>query len=347
MRQKGGFFYIDAKGNRVRDQATLERIRKLAIPPAWEEVWICPAADGHLQAIGRDARRRKQYRYHARWREVRDETKYHKMIAFADGLPRIRAACDRDLARPGLPREKVLATAVRLLEMTHIRVGNEEYTRANGSYGLTTLRDRHVRIEGADVSFHFRGKSGKLRALSVHDGRLARIIAKCSELPGHQLFHYRDSNGAVRTIDSAEVNEYIHAAAGQQFTAKDFRTWAGTVLAAITLRKLEPCSARLRARRNVVQCIKTVAGHLGNTPAVCKRSYVHPAILEAYLDGTLSPSDPGGPPGKSRRRVPRTDASTLDDESFVRAVLERAARTTPAKRLAHNLRASIRAVARA
>ncbi|MDP9036327.1 MAG: DNA topoisomerase IB [Myxococcota bacterium] len=347
MRQKSGFFYIDPKGHRVRDPSTLERIRKLAIPPAWEAVWICPEADGHVQAIGRDARGRKQYRYHARWREIRDETKYHKMIAFADALPRIRAVCERDLARPGLPREKVLATAVRLLEMTHMRVGNEEYTRANGSYGLTTLRDRHVRIEGPNVSFHFRGKSGKTRDLSVHDRRLARIIARCSELPGHQLFHYRDSNGAICTIDSGEVNRYIHAAAGQPFTAKDFRTWAGTVLAAVTLRSLAVPSARGRAHRNIVQCIKTVAAHLGNTPAVCKRSYVHPAVLDAYLDGSLLPSGVDGSTRRPRSRAPRTDASTVEEESFVRAVLERAARTTPATRLAQNLRASIRAVASA
>ncbi len=340
IRREGGFVYVDERGRRVRDQVTLDRVRKLVIPPAWEDVWICPIANGHLQAVGRDARGRKQYRYHARWREVRDATKYHKMIAFADALPRIRAACERDLARPGLPREKVLATAVRLLELTHIRIGNEEYTRENGSYGLTTLRDRHLHIEGAEVSFHFRGKSGKMRDVGVRDRRLARILAKCSELPGHELFHYMEPGGAVRTIDSGDVNGYLHAIAGDQFTAKDFRTWAGTVLAAITLRALTPCAVRRQANRNVVDCIKSVAAHLGNTPAVCRRCYVHPAILDAYLDGTLAP-------GAARGQAARSQALGRDDESFVRAVLERAARMTPATRLAQNLRASLRAVRRA
>jgi len=329
VRRRGGFAYVDANGRPVRDAATLERIRKLVVPPAWRDVWICPVPNGHIQAVGRDARGRKQYRYHARWREVRDATKYHRVLAFSRALPRIRRACERDLARPGLPREKVLATAVRLLELTHMRIGNEEYARENGSYGLTTLRDRHVRVEGGRVVFRFRGKAGKVRELDVRDRRLAGIIGKCSELPGHELFQYVDDGGALRTIDSGDVNRYIRAAAGgEEFTAKDFRTWAGTVLAARTLRALEPCAGRGRANKNVVSCVKAVAARLGNTPAVCKRCYVHPAVLESYLDGTL-------------RRV-----RARDDEELVRAVLARAERTSDAARLDRALRASVRLAAR-
>ncbi|HZU83343.1 MAG TPA: hypothetical protein VE987_10520, partial [Polyangiaceae bacterium] len=236
LRRGRGFVYVEASGRPVRDDATLERIRRLAIPPAWQEVWICPVPDGHIQAVGRDARGRKQYRYHARWREVRDATKFDKMLAFSRALPRIRAACRRDLGRAGLPRAKVLATVVRLLDLTHARVGNEEYTRENGSYGLTTLRDWHVRVAGPNVRFRFRGKAGKTREVGVRDRRLARVVAMCSELPGHELFRYADATGALRSITSGDVNEYIRAVAGQEFTAKDFRTWAGTVLAAKALR---------------------------------------------------------------------------------------------------------------
>ncbi len=223
-----GFQYVDASGRAVNDSRVLQRIRALVIPPAWSNVWVCPVEDGHIQAVGRDARGRKQYRYHPRWREVRDATKYHRMIAFADALPRIRAACRRDLALAGLPRDKVLATAVRILQLTHIRIGHEEYTRENGSYGLTTLRDRHVRVRGMDVRFHFRGKSGKVRDVGLRDRQLARIIAQCSDLPGHELFKYRAADGALHAIDSSEVNEYIARISQGEFTAKDFRTWAGT-----------------------------------------------------------------------------------------------------------------------
>jgi DNA topoisomerase-1 len=326
VRRGKGFAYVDAHGRRVTDGATLERIRKLAIPPAWERVWICPVANGHIQAHGRDARGRKQYRYDARWSEIRSATKFHKMLAFSTVLPRIRAACDRDLRRRELTREKILAAVVRLLELTHIRVGNEEYTRANGSYGLTTLRDRHVRLRGDELRFRFRGKSGKDRNVALHDRRLARVVAACSELPGHELFQYVAADGSHHAIDSGDVNDYIHAIAGEGFTAKDFRTWAGTVLAARTLRALEPCAKRGQAKKNVIDCIKTVAAHLGNTPAVCKRSYVHPAVVDSYLGGSLS------------------SVHAPDEERLVRAVLRRAARTSEPETLTAALEATAQAL---
>ncbi len=282
-----GFRYVDAAGRHVRDQATLARIRSLAIPPAWEDVWICPRSDGHLQATGRDARGRKQYRYHPRWRLLRDETKFHRMIVFARALPRIRARVEKDLARNGLPREKVLATVVRLLETTLIRVGNQEYARENGSFGLTTMRDRHVAVNGETVHFAFRGKSGVRHRIDVHDRRLARIVRRCRDLPGDELFQYVDESGERRTVDSADVNEYLKAAAGEEFTAKDFRTWAGTVLAARALREFREFDSNAQAKRNVVSAIEAVARRLGNTASVCRKCYVHPAVVDAYLDGSL------------------------------------------------------------
>jgi DNA topoisomerase-1 len=286
-RSGNGFVYVDASGRRIRDARTIDRIQRIVIPPAWQNVWICPLAEGHIHAVGRDARGRKQYRYHPRWREVRDATKYHKMLAFADALRRIRASVRRDLRRRGLPRDKVLATAVRILDATHMRVGNEGYRRENGSYGLTTLRDRHVGVRGDDVRFHFRGKAGKMREIGLHDRQVARIVRACSELPGHELFHYLDGDGRLCRIDSSDVNEYIHRVAGQEFTAKDFRTWAGTVLAARTLRAMEPCLSQSHGKRAVTRCIQEVAAVLGNTPAVCRRCYVHPAVLDAYVDGSM------------------------------------------------------------
>ena len=303
-----GFAYLDGRGRRLREPAILERIRKLAIPPAWDDVWICPIANGHIQARGRDARRRKQYRYEPRWFEMRSATKFHRMIDFAASLPRIRAACNRDMRRRELSRDKVLATLVKLLEVTHIRVGNEEYARTNGSYGLTTLRDRHVRIHGAELLFRFRGKSGRARQVGICDRRLARIVGECSDLPGHELFQYVAEDGTPHGVDSSDVNGYIRGVAGKDFTAKDFRTWAGTVLAACTLRALAPCATRGRAKKNVVQCIKTVAAALGNTPSVCKRSYVHPAVVDSYLRGSLASTRARG------------------DEAFVRALLAREGR---------------------
>lgn len=279
-----GFAYIGADGKAVRDREALTRIRALAIPPAWTDVWICPSANGHLQATGRDARGRKQYRYHARWREVRDETKYGRMIAFAEALPRIRRRVERDLERPGLEREKVLATVVRLLETTLIRVGNEEYARANDSFGLTTLRNRHVEVNGSTLRFEFYGKSGRRHRITLDDPRLARIVKRCRDIPGYELFQYLDDDGERRSIDSTDVNEYLREAAGEEFTAKDFRTWGGTVLAAIALCGFEPCDCEAEAKKNVARAIEMVAERLGNTPAVCRKCYVHPAVIEAYLE---------------------------------------------------------------
>jgi DNA topoisomerase I len=280
-----GFVYLDAEGRRIRDRQTRARIRALAIPPAWREVWICASPHGHIQAIGRDARGRKQYRYHARWRETRDEAKYERMLAFARALPRIRARVRADLARPGLPRAKVLATVVRLLETTLIRIGNEEYARANGSFGLTTLRARHVAVRGTSVRFHFRGKGGKEHVVDVRDPRLARIVRRCQELPGQELFQYVDADGKRQSVDSADVNDYLREIAGEEFTAKDFRTWAGTVLAALALAAMPGFASAREARRSVTRAIESVAARLGNTPAISRRCYVHPAVIDAYLHG--------------------------------------------------------------
>ena len=279
-----GFVYLNDHG-RVRDSDTLARIRSLVIPPAWREVWICPSPDGHIQASGRDARGRKQYRYHLRWRAVRDETKYTRMLAFARALPRIRARVDADLARRGLPREKVLATIVRLLETTRVRVGNEEYARANRSFGLTTLRDRHVEVAGPEVRFQFRGKGGKEHAVGVRDPHVARIIRHLQDLPGQELFQYLDEDGARRSIDSGEVNAYLREVSGEDFTANDFRTWAGTVLCALALAAAGAASSGRQSKRNVVRAIAEVAAQLGNTPAISRKCYVHPALLEAYTQG--------------------------------------------------------------
>ena len=280
-----GFIYFDEDGRRVRDGETLARIKRLAIPPAWRDVWICPLAHGHLQASGRDARGRKQYRYHARWRAVRDETKYARMLAFAAALPAVRRRVDEDLKRPGLPREKVLAAVVRLLETTLIRVGNEEYARANRSFGLTTMRARHVDIDGATLTFEFRGKGGRQHRVDINDRRLARIVGRCQELPGQELFQYLDADGERRTVDSGDVNAYLREVIGEDFTAKDFRTWAGTVLAALALAEVERFDSQSQAKRHVVRAVEQVAQCLGNTPAICRKSYIHPAVIETYLKG--------------------------------------------------------------
>ncbi|HYR32821.1 MAG TPA: DNA topoisomerase IB [Burkholderiales bacterium] len=278
---------MSAEGAAVRDKATLARIRALAIPPAWTAVWICPREDGHLQATGRDARRRKQYRYHERWREVRDESKYGRLVAFGRTLPRIRRQAARDLARPGLPREKVLATVVRLLETTFIRVGNEEYARENESFGLTTLRERQVQVNGTKLRFRFRGKSGVPHEVTLADPRIARIVRRMQDLPGEELFQYVDDEGGTRAIESADVNAYLRSIAGDEFTSKDFRTWAGTLLCARALRRLPPPSSVGGAKREVAQAIEAVAGELRNTRAVCRKCYVHPAVIESYLEGRL------------------------------------------------------------
>src|SRR5580700_4519288 len=280
-----GFSYVAPGGRRVRDAATLKRIRSLAIPPAWRDVWISIHPSVHLQATGRDAKGRKQYRYHPRWRATRDETKFHRMLAFAAALPRLRARVERDLRRPGLPRERVLATVVRLLETTLIRIGNEEYAHANGSYGLTTLRDRHVAVRGGTVAFRFRGKSGVAREVDLHDRRLASIVRKCQDLPGHELFQYVTEDGQTVVVESGDVNEYVRATTGAEFSAKDFRTWGGTVLAAAALGCLDPFDSVAQARKNVVEVVRRVSRRLGNTPSVCRKCYIHPAVLDGYLEG--------------------------------------------------------------
>jgi DNA topoisomerase-1 len=290
LRRRRGkaFHYRRADGGPVRDRRTLGRIRALAIPPAWRDVWICSADDGHLQATGRDARQRKQYRYHQRWREVRDETKYGRLTPFAAALPRIRRRVARDLARPGLPRAKVLATVVRLLETTRARIGNEEYARANESFGLTTLRERQVRVHGSKLRFRFRGKSGVEHAIELDDRRLAGIVRRMRDLPGEELFRYVDDDGETRRIESADVNAYLKEISGEDFTSKDFRTWAGTVVAARALYRIGTFETQAEAKRNVVQAIEAVAGALGNTKAVCRKCYIHPEVLECYLDGQLA-----------------------------------------------------------
>ena len=288
-RRKSGrtFTYARPEGGRVRDPQTLGRIRALAVPPAWRDVWICPREDGHLQATGRDARGRKQYRYHPRWQEVRDETKFGRMAAFARALPRLRRRVGRDLALPGLPRAKVLATVVRLLETTLIRVGNEEYARENDSFGLTTLRVRQVRVRGARVRFRFRGKSGVRHEIELADPRLARIVRRMQDLPGEELVQYVDDAGETRRVESGDVNAYLKEITGRDFTSKDFRTWAGTLLAAHALGRMGKCASAGQAQRNVAQAIEAVALRLGNTKAVCRKCYVHPAVIDGYLDGRL------------------------------------------------------------
>jgi DNA topoisomerase-1 len=296
-----GFSYIDGQGNRVRDRATLDRIRSLAIPPAYNDVWICPDPRGHIQATGRDARGRKQYRYHPRWRAVRDETKFGRMAAFSEALPRIRKQVEADLSQAGLSRDKVLATIVRLLECSCIRVGNEEYARANDSFGLTTLKEDHVEVSGPRIRFEFRGKSGKLHAVDVNDRRLARIIAHCQSIPGEDLFQYLDDDGERQTVGSGDVNDYIRRAAGDDFTAKDFRTWAGTILAVEALSDAGGFDSEREGKSKLLGAIDRVADQLNNTRAVCRKYYVHPAVMDGFLAGTLvtelTPSRNGTRPG--------------------------------------------------
>jgi DNA topoisomerase-1 len=282
-----GFRYRRADGRPVRNRADLKRIRVLAIPPAWKDVWICPDSKGHLQATGRDARGRKQYRYHAQWRAHRDSGKFDRLEDFAAVLPLFRARVAADLGKPGLPREKVLAAVVQLLEKSLIRVGNDEYAKANRSFGLTTLHDQHVDVKGSTLRFEFRGKSGKRHAVDIHDRRLARIVKQCRDLPGQELFQYQDEDGRRKDVNSADVNAYLREITGADVTAKDFRTWSGTVLATTALREQSSAESTAAAKRNVVRAIEAVAGVLGNTPAVCRKSYIHPAILECYVDGSM------------------------------------------------------------
>ena len=282
-----GFSYIAPDGSVVRDKKTLARIRALAIPPAYSEVWICAQANGHLQAVGTDARGRKQSRYHARWREARDENKYARMMQFGAALPAIRAKTKEHLALAGMPRQKVLATVVQLLEKTLIRVGNEEYARTNKSHGLTTMRNRHVAVEKNHVTFSFKGKSGVRHAIDLEDRRLARVLEKLTDLPGQELFQWLDSDGQTHAINSHDVNAYLKEISGADFTAKDFRTWAGTVLASLALQEFEKFDSQTQAKKNIVAAIEGVSKKLGNTPSVCRKCYVHPAVMDSYLDGSL------------------------------------------------------------
>jgi DNA topoisomerase I len=283
-----GFVYRNPDGSAVTDEKTLERIRKLAIPPAYTDIWICRDPRGHLQAVGRDARGRKQYRYHPDWRAIRDEAKYGKMLLFGQKLPEIRARVHHDLALPGLPREKVLATVVSLLEKTLMRVGNEEYTRTNKSYGLTTLRNRHVRVRGTELVLDFRAKHGVQQHVELRDRRLAGIVKRLQDISGQDLFQYLDDDDQRHGITSQDVNEYLHEITGEDITAKDFRTWAATNLAALALHELEQFDSHAKAKKNVLQAVERVSKLLGNTPAICRKCYIHPAIFDGYLDGSLA-----------------------------------------------------------
>jgi DNA topoisomerase-1 len=316
-----GFTYRDRDGNTIRDAEVLERIRKIVIPPAWTDVWISPSPNGHLQATGRDARGRKQYRYHPRWRERRGAANFARMIAFAKALPKIRRRAERDLAKRGLPREKVLGAVIRLLELTLIRVGNDEYARLNKSFGLTTLRDRHAKIKGSEVRFRFRGKGGITHEVGLRDRRLAGIVRRCQDLPGQELFQYVDDDGVVRDVTSDDVNDYLREISGGDFTAKDFRTWAGTLLAYRALRALQPQDQGGPAKKNVVEAMKVTAERLGNTPAVARGSYVHPAVLEAYLEGNL-----GGAlvDAAEEQRTPPTEADRSEEIAVVKLLRQRA-----------------------
>jgi DNA topoisomerase I len=282
-----GFAYARPDGSRLTEANALNRIKALAIPPAWTDVWICPFADGHIQATGRDAKGRKQYRYHPRFREVRESTKYEHVVAFANALPAIREKVRQDMELRGLPREKVLATVVHLLETTLIRVGNDDYAKQNNSYGLTTLKNRHVAVDGSEVRFRFTGKSGKQWFLRVRDRRIAKIIRACQDLPGQELLQYIDEAGQCQDVTSTDVNDYLKEITGREITAKDFRTWAGTVLAAMALAELEGFDSAAQAKRNLRAAIEKVAARLGNTPTVCRKCYIHPDVLSSYMDGRL------------------------------------------------------------
>jgi DNA topoisomerase-1 len=304
-----GFSYCSPDGKLIADPEVIKRVRALAVPPAWIDVWICPKANGHIQATGRDARGRKQYRYHDDWRDVRDRDKYERLLDFARVLPAIRERVHADLSRRGTPREKVLATVVSLLDKTLIRIGNGAYAKENGSYGLTTLRTRHLEVQGTELRFHFKGKSGKTWRLQIKDRRIARIVRSIQDLPGQHLFQYVDDEGVVRAIDSADVNDYLRDITGQEVSAKDFRTWAGTVLAVMALGAIEPFASQTQAKMNVRLAIEAVAVKLGNTSTICRKCYVHPEVIVCYLEGTLPVVTPGQRPSKSG--LPKEEAAVL------------------------------------
>ena len=327
------FRYVDARGRAVRDTATLNRIRRLAIPPAWTDVWICTDGQGHLQATGRDVRGRKQYRYHEDWRAERDQNKFHRLTAFARTLPAIRAAVDRDLALPGLPREKVLAAMVRLLDRTFVRVGDERYRRDNGSYGLTTLRNRHVKVNGDRIRIRFRGKAGKEHDLALEDSRIASVLRRCIDLPGYELFQYVE-DGAPRQVAAMDVNDYLKRIAGADYTAKDFRTWGATMIAVNALDRAELPSSATAAARVVNDALRSAANVLGNTLAVCRKSYVHPGVVTAFLGGTLKPRRSRVSAAGLRAHERRTLAVLLALEKAANAgsTTKTATRARPARR---------------
>ena len=313
-----GFEYRGPTGTPIRDSATLERIRSLALPPAWTDVWICATDDGHIQATARDAKGRKQYRYHPRYRALRDETKFNRMLEFSRHLPRIRRHVERDIRREGLPREKVLATVVWLLERTLFRVGNDQYARNNKSFGLTTLRRRHVDVNGSEVRFEFRGKSGVRHVAAVTDKRIARIVQRCHSIPGEELFQYLDEDGRRVTVDSGDINQYLQrASGGEELSAKDFRTWAGTMLAARALRDVGPAATLKEGKSTIIKVIDQVAQRLGNTRAVCRKYYVHPAVLEKYLAGQVIPPSP---PSTTPRVSRRAHELRADEEAVLRLI---------------------------
>jgi DNA topoisomerase-1 len=325
---KGPFRYLSPTGRAVRDPATLRRIRALAIPPAWRDVWICPLGNGHIQATGIDARGRKQYRYHARWRQTRDETKFHRMIAFGKALPRIRATTRKHLRLKGLPREKVLAALIQLLEKTLIRVGNEEYARSNKSYGLTTILDRQVQIRGKRVHFEFRGKSGVDHSIDLDDPALARIVKSCQDLPGQELFAYVGDGGREVDVKSHDVNAYLKEITGEDFTAKDFRTWSATILAARALQEVSSFDSQAQAKRKMLQAIEEVAKRLGNTRSVCRKCYIHPAVMDAYLDGSLMETLAQ----KARREMKNIAALSAEEAAVLAFLQERLRRDAAAAR---------------
>lgn len=321
---KNGFRYLDVNGQCIEDEVELARIKSLAVPPAWTDVWICRWPHGHIQAIGRDAKGRKQYRYHPQWRSVRDDVKYGRMLSFGRVLPTIRSKIDQALSLPGLPREKVLAAIVYLLQNTMMRVGNKEYARSNDSFGMTTLRKKHVRVDGTQIQFEFRGKSGIQHSIKLQDRRLARIIKSTRELPGQELFQYVGDDGQRHSIGSADVNDYLRELSGEDYTAKDFRTWAGTMLAAVTLQAAGQAESETQAKKNIVQAIETVSKKLGNTPAICRKCYVHPGVLDAYVDGTLHEITCQARACKADKNIAPAHALT-QDEIAVLVLLEKLA----------------------
>ena len=335
-----GFSYTGPDGKTITDKKELRRIKTLAVPPAWTDVWICHSPRGHIQATGRDARGRKQYRYHRAWRQTRDQTKYERMTAFGEALPKIRKQVREHMSLPGLPREKVLATVLRLIDLTYIRIGNTRYAKDNGSFGLTTMRDRHVDVVGSMLRFEFRGKSGKMHTVDLRDQRVARIVKRCQDIPGQLLFQYLDEAGERKPIDSEDVNAYLRDSTEEDFTAKDFRTWAGTVLALRALRDAEPATSESEAKSNILAAIETVASTLGNTVAVCRACYVHPAIVDAYLDGSLTTM----PRRRARKNGTEPDDRLRPDEATLLAFLKGLPESSPSVEDA--LRKSLKATKR-